>query len=137
MVYQPKVKICVGLLDLDRMGGHACSVIKKAKQFETIIVMDNAWGSLYEIWKDKYNEAVPFPHVVYCQTFEWIYADYTIAFDAEILKNDGATRILIDLPDNRDVRDDVYGIYRVKNFAEAYRLIDRLEAESKEECCLI
>lgn len=139
MAYKPKVKIVLGS-EIFKKAPVPCPFDEKflkdakkiANSYETVIVYDVGNLTPLEVWT-RYclKSIVKLDHLVCCAIPDLIKSDYVIALMPEHLKNDGATRILIDAEDNRDIRDDVFAIYRVSDFNDALKLINRLEEESE------
>lgn len=78
-------------------------------------------------WMKQYFPFVPEQNIFRVHDKEWIYSDYAIDDYQENLKGDGAHRILIDSPWNKNERDDIFDFHRAKDLKEAYEIICKLE----------
>lgn len=84
-------------------------------------------------WLSRWFPFVKWEDIIVCTDKKWIEADYVIDDHVGYLIGDIATRILIDMPWNRNVIDYAYSINRVANLQEAYEIITTSEKELNEE----
>lgn len=81
-------------------------------------------------WLAKYFPFIGWDRVIICAHKERIMGDYLIDDNLNNLKKRPYGRVCMDKPWNRNIRDDVYGIIRVKSLSEAYKAI--MENEENE-----
>lgn len=83
-------------------------------------------------WLEKYFPFVRWENVIVTSKKNRITGDWLIDDNMDNLKSFPYGRVCIDRPWNRNVRDDVYGILRVKNLEEAYEAIVQAEEQGRD-----
>lgn len=110
-------------------------LFKMYTEFDVKIVTSTAPCYLEQkiAWVKKWFPFIKDRDIISAECKEWIWADYVIDDCLAYLMRDGATRILIDRPWNRAVRDYIFGLQRVNDLKDAYEIINTLEVEMEKK----